>query len=359
MESSFTDEEKRFLLAEMIKYSHMDVNTLVEFIKLHEIQPEWMSFHLPRGRNMNECYRAADLMFRAQPAQQIPPPTISPLKRPSVGDIGEHDAKRQALGSPGDVSPFSITRSNITQSPGVGHQQQQQPSYIQPRPPNGYPPLSTQQPIAVSSVTVSKPRVIPMPGRRRGRPKKSDVSHQNPSRLRIMPYPPISPAPPIAPSPRSVTTPQPHSPGGNDVHPLYQLLTNSSQLRGRGSPLAAIDTPPPPESVPRTVQGGTTPGGGDEGQEQQQQARGPETEYQGGHWRENHYQEHQQQQQRNSAGPVPLEPPLTRHSNTPTLPPLPPPPSSHQPQPRQAAAAAAGLEQARREGQQQATVSSA
>lgn len=45
-----TDQTQRFVLAEMVKYSHIDVNTLVDFIKYHEVQPDWMSFHLPRGR---------------------------------------------------------------------------------------------------------------------------------------------------------------------------------------------------------------------------------------------------------------------------------------------------------------------
>jgi hypothetical protein len=41
---------QRFVLAEMIKASHMDVGILVEFIKHHEIQPDWLSMQLPGGR---------------------------------------------------------------------------------------------------------------------------------------------------------------------------------------------------------------------------------------------------------------------------------------------------------------------
>jgi hypothetical protein len=76
MESAFTDAEKvrhkslfypapycplikhspryrstqRFVLAEMIKVSNMDVGTLVDFVKYHDIAPDWLEMQLPGGR---------------------------------------------------------------------------------------------------------------------------------------------------------------------------------------------------------------------------------------------------------------------------------------------------------------------
>lgn len=71
MESTFTDVEKvrfytvspmgalqksltvtatqRFVLAEMVKVSQMDVGVLVDFIKSHEVQPNWLLMQLPGG----------------------------------------------------------------------------------------------------------------------------------------------------------------------------------------------------------------------------------------------------------------------------------------------------------------------
>lgn len=40
---------QRFVLAEMIKVSHIDVGTLVEFAKHHNLDPNWMQMQLPSG----------------------------------------------------------------------------------------------------------------------------------------------------------------------------------------------------------------------------------------------------------------------------------------------------------------------
>lgn len=40
---------QRFVLGEMIKVSTMDVSTLVEFIKNHHVEPNWMLMQLPGG----------------------------------------------------------------------------------------------------------------------------------------------------------------------------------------------------------------------------------------------------------------------------------------------------------------------
>ncbi|KAK3692904.1 hypothetical protein B0T22DRAFT_30480 [Podospora appendiculata] len=282
MESSFTDVERRFVLAEMIKVSQMDVGTLVEFIRHHDIQisPNWLQMQLPGGRNMNQCLRAAEAMFNTP----IPAPAISPLKRRSVGDLNEHVSKKQAVASPGEASsPYAMPRNFSMQLPS-----------IQPRP-NGYPPMNPPVPAPAPTV---------VPARRRGRPPKAEtMARQNTSQ--IIQYQPISPAP-IAPSSGQAMAPQPQSPGPGG-YPGYQIVGVSdpkSKKRGRQSgPERQIL----PETVPRIVQGTS---GSETG------ARQAAAEYYD--WRED------REQRRNSGpGPVPLEPPIAPHHQ------LPPPRSPH------------------------------
>ncbi|KAK1756023.1 hypothetical protein QBC47DRAFT_400927 [Echria macrotheca] len=241
MESSFTDVEKRFVLAEMIKASQMDVNVLVDFISKSGIQPDWMLMQLPGGRNMNQCVRAAEAMFN----MSIQPPAISPLKRKSISDIGEHAAKKQALGSPGEVSPYSIPRNVSTHSPGLPP-----PVNIQPRP-NGFAPATISNAPPVTPISQN----VVLPPRRRGRPPKAETLARQGGSQTIH-YAPISPAP-IAPSPIQTIAPRPQSPGPSPG-PSYQVWSANpptdpkSKKKGRQS--AGDRQLPPPETVPRTVQ---------------------------------------------------------------------------------------------------------
>ncbi|KAF4956423.1 hypothetical protein FSARC_11559 [Fusarium sarcochroum] len=56
---SFNDQEKRHLLAEIIKNSQLDTKTLEMFVKSNCIEPNWMQMQLPAGRNMAQCIQAA------------------------------------------------------------------------------------------------------------------------------------------------------------------------------------------------------------------------------------------------------------------------------------------------------------
>ncbi|GKT53448.1 hypothetical protein ColTof4_05630 [Colletotrichum tofieldiae] len=47
MAYSFTEEEKRFILAEVIKTSDLDVGLLVGFLNTHNIEPDWLKMQLP------------------------------------------------------------------------------------------------------------------------------------------------------------------------------------------------------------------------------------------------------------------------------------------------------------------------
>ncbi|KAL1878814.1 hypothetical protein VTK73DRAFT_7467 [Phialemonium thermophilum] len=212
MESSFTDAEKRFVLAEMIKVSHIDVDTLVDFVKRHEIYPQWLLMQLPSGRNMMQCLQAAEVMFD----MRMSPPPMPVLKRKSLGDISEHLSKRQALMSPLEPQPYSAPRSFNFQSAHAT-----QPVNIQPRPasnPNGYPLASPSAP----SPTVSASNPQPPSGRKRGRPSRAQReawARANPSPSSSG-YTPITPVP-IAPLP-SPSAPSSHAYNATSHHSVSQ-----------------------------------------------------------------------------------------------------------------------------------------
>lgn len=41
---------QRFLLAEMIRLSPLNVSILVDFVKSHGIQPDWLHMQVPSGK---------------------------------------------------------------------------------------------------------------------------------------------------------------------------------------------------------------------------------------------------------------------------------------------------------------------
>ncbi|KAH6990017.1 hypothetical protein EDB80DRAFT_729363 [Ilyonectria destructans] len=82
--SRFTDEEKRFLLAEMIKASELEVEVIGKFVNDHVAKPNWMQMQLPLEQ----------LGFKHQHPG---------LKRKMPGDQSEPAAKRITL--PGNTEP--------------------------------------------------------------------------------------------------------------------------------------------------------------------------------------------------------------------------------------------------------------
>jgi hypothetical protein len=41
---------QRYVLAEMIKVSHIDIGALVTLVKSYDVQPDWFSMQLPNGK---------------------------------------------------------------------------------------------------------------------------------------------------------------------------------------------------------------------------------------------------------------------------------------------------------------------
>ncbi|KAI8634848.1 hypothetical protein F5Y19DRAFT_127515 [Xylariaceae sp. FL1651] len=208
MDTTFSDAEKRFVLGEMIKVSTIDVPTLVDFIKAHNVEPNWMSMQLPGGRNMNQCLGAVDNMFHIK----FPPPNLGGFsKRKSLGDLIDHPAKRQAITAPYEP-PLAPARA------------------LQPRPPpaNGYPP-----PVPVSAA----PAMVTM-GKKRGRPSKADKEAQAQARAvyaRPTEYTPITPAPPPPPAMSQPQREYASSPG-------YEIASSGVDSKKRSRP-TAMDSP--------------------------------------------------------------------------------------------------------------------
>lgn len=160
----------------------------------------------------------------------MPPPVISSLKRKSLGDLPDHVSKRQAVGSPGEMSPRALPLSSgVLPAPGA------QAVNILPRP-NGYAPA----PLAPSPSVSATPYNPAPPGRRRGRPPKTVQNT-----WQVSTYPPTAPVS-IAPSPAPTITPQPHSPGFRG-HPYQAAHQGPLDPKPKKKVL--------PEIAPRPAQG--------------------------------------------------------------------------------------------------------
>lgn len=54
--TNLTYDVQRFILAEMIKLSDVDVGVLIHLVKSHDIQPKWMFMQLPGGKRYCDCH---------------------------------------------------------------------------------------------------------------------------------------------------------------------------------------------------------------------------------------------------------------------------------------------------------------
>ncbi|KAH7037739.1 uncharacterized protein B0I36DRAFT_70344 [Microdochium trichocladiopsis] len=228
MDTSFSDDEKRFVLGEMIKVSSIDVPTLVEFIRANQLEPRWLSMQLPGGRNMHQCMGAVDNMFQIK----FPPPDLPGYKRSTLSDMVDPAPKRQAVMMPSE-QPMPPAR------------------IIQPRPASNSfismsgPPMST--PSAGPSLTAT--------GKKRGRPSKADKEAQARANYsRSVEYAAITPAPP---PPATLRSPREYaaSPGYEvSSYPEQKLkkrerqgMTGSPQPQGpsyaMASPVSTAGTP--------------------------------------------------------------------------------------------------------------------
>ncbi|ATY63329.1 hypothetical protein A9K55_007603 [Cordyceps militaris] len=207
MDNPFTSKEHRFVLAEMIKTSSVDVYQLETFVKAHGIVPDWLNMQLPRGRNMNECMLAT---------KQLSVPYHSRERNSSSSSHGDYPSISQAMRSPPTLQP-SI---HPPQPPSY-----QGSSAILPRPmPNGILPGAATTTAAMAVPAGRSPRAKPVPDaadmakpppKKRGRPSRADRAKRE---LRPLLPQHLMPRPPPA---DHHTQHQPHQPQHVYQHGMY------------------------------------------------------------------------------------------------------------------------------------------
>nr|XP_036584712.1 uncharacterized protein CTRU02_05194 [Colletotrichum truncatum]KAF6794362.1 hypothetical protein CTRU02_05194 [Colletotrichum truncatum] len=268
MAYTFTEGEKRFILAEAIKTSNLDVGHMVEFLKSYHIEPDWLKMQLPSGRTMEQCIQATEQMFQG-------PMRVPDLKRKSMSDLLEQPPKRLAVASPmeppaqlplpsplGSAPQSSAAYSNpmsvhsILPAPTQLHNTQL--ANIQPR------PISSGTEVGIKSNGYSSPNqppAAPPPPRKRGRPSRADKARQ----LRpLLPQhlTPLAPAPPTRPPAReSPSTPAEGSVYSLSPGPASETLGEPPK-RKRGRPRSADKGHPGAYRTEqsRTHSGRSTPG---------------------------------------------------------------------------------------------------
>ncbi|RFU73081.1 hypothetical protein TARUN_9173 [Trichoderma arundinaceum] len=196
MAASFTLEEKRFVLAEMIKCSTVDIERLARFVELHVLDPKWMTMQIPLGRNLEQCMHVASLLSTA------------PSHRPAMSQ-NDH-LTNNGMSQPRQIAPRT---SPSGQTPGP-----------MPTSPVNIPPW---QPADGVEDRRPLPYEVPsaQPPRKRGRPSRVDRQATMPPRLAA-----IAPKPPQS------------APGPNTPRPI--LPATQRQVDARNS------QPPPPSQVP-------------------------------------------------------------------------------------------------------------
>lgn len=177
--TSFTDEEKRLVLSEMIKTSQVDVDLLARFVTSHEIRPpweQWLRMQIPPNRNLAQCMQVAEQLMAQGPQ----------LKRKRSNELDGHP-KRPTL--PGGYVPGSGPNYHSS-----GPLKAPTPVNIAPRPSNGHR----------LSPAPSPPPPFPS-SRKRGRPSRADKAKRDLRPIlpqRIVPRP--SEYPPGIPEPRTI-----------------------------------------------------------------------------------------------------------------------------------------------------------
>ncbi|KAF5553138.1 hypothetical protein FMEXI_2548 [Fusarium mexicanum] len=196
----FNDQEKRHLLAEIIKHSQLDVQFLENLVR--HIEPNWMQMQLPNGRNMAQCMETAQSMYIGQRG------TKRKASEEESGTQNNNDGQlhsNQALPLLSQHSPAQNSSANFQRPPAMApgpHLQQPQRTDQPPKKKKGRPAYAGRD---VTSQRPFNPRPIA--------PKPSAHILQNPhSGFRT-----------IAPAPQAVLPPRP--PGS--LHNKYKGLSRA------------------------------------------------------------------------------------------------------------------------------------
>ncbi|TFB02002.1 hypothetical protein CCMA1212_006035 [Trichoderma ghanense] len=229
MATTFSLEEKRFVLAEMIKCSTVDIERLARFVESNVLDPKWITMQIPSGRNLEQCMQVADSLSTA------PGHRSAMSQNDHLTGSGMNHARQMAPRmSPGGQIPGAMPTSPGLMSPW------QHPDGVEDR------------------------RALPLeaPGdhapKKRGRPPRVDRKTAAPPRLaNIAPKPPpLSPGPntprtilPATPRQADTQNPQPQPP----VRALPPLDSPPARKKRRtATGAASVSTSPPlaPASAP-------------------------------------------------------------------------------------------------------------
>ncbi|KAE9577263.1 hypothetical protein CGMCC3_g6985 [Colletotrichum fructicola] len=195
----FSEEEKRLILAEVIKTSNLDLGHLVDFLKLHKTEPNWLKMQLPPGRTMEQCIQVTEQMFQG-------PMRIPDLKRKPVGDLLDKPSKRLAVASPMEPPAQLPPLASASQGPSA------YANPMSPRQMNAGPESGTA---SNGYPSPNQPPAAPPPPRKRGRPSRADKARQ----LRAMlpqHFTPLAPAP----APRNSAGESPSTPAESSAYSL-------------------------------------------------------------------------------------------------------------------------------------------
>ncbi|KAK0781558.1 hypothetical protein LTR91_016142 [Friedmanniomyces endolithicus] len=202
----WSNDEKNFLLAEILKQHSPPSNIFWNFVASLNPQPRWDDLPLPAGRSVNACRYAYDELPRSHPPSYITGPygPQTPLSAPP----------------PGIKRPFQLEPA----FPG---------RVIAPRPSNLAPSGAGQPPASE-----------PAPKRRRGRPPKAETQAREAAAAASRSEP--GPAPPLAPHPqipsRAVSTPVSAAPAPAEE-------PQPAQLSSTRMPISAVLTPVAPHTA--------------------------------------------------------------------------------------------------------------
>ncbi|KAK0861713.1 hypothetical protein LTR87_016863 [Friedmanniomyces endolithicus] len=233
----WSNDEKNFLLAEILKQHSPPSNIFWNFVASLNPQPRWDDLPLPAGQSGLKrhqphamCWGCSKRHAGASDAKQIPGRSVNAC-RYAYDELPRPHPPTYITGPYGPQTPLSAP------PPGIKRAFQLEPAFpgrvIAPRPSNLAPSGAGQPPASE-----------PAPKRRRGRPPKAETQAREAaaaaSRSEAGPAPPLAPHPQI-PS-RAVSTPVSAAPApAEEPQPPQQSSTRM--------PISAVLTPVAPHTA--------------------------------------------------------------------------------------------------------------
>ncbi|KAH6642556.1 hypothetical protein C7974DRAFT_301266 [Boeremia exigua] len=232
-ERQWTEHEKIYLLAEILKAAPVSSHVLYGFIRDYQVQVRWTDMALPSGRSLNSCQRAyADIATSNSGAAYGRPPLPNPGTYP-----GSELARKRPFSQ--EVAPLG--------------------RLLQPRPPP-HPYAGEYMPVGSPAyATAASAGNEPANKKKRGRPTKAEAQQRaQEAAARGEPYPPprrgrqsitAHPEPSSGLSPEQ--RPQAHTPPQTTAHtlptntttPQHQIHTEQNSESSSGKKRRARPQP--------------------------------------------------------------------------------------------------------------------